>query len=528
MTRWEIVYEATTFIAEEMGAALRRSSFSPNIKERADHSCAVVDPGGRIVAQAEHIPVHLGSFKIGVANLLSWLERENIELNEGDMVLVNDPYVAGTHLNDLMLLAPVYAGGRLVAYVVNKAHHVDVGGPVPGSINPGASTLYEEGLVIPPVKLTRRGELNKEVLGLISANTKTPDVTLNDILAQLAANITGARRIKELVERYGARTVFDCWAESLEYGRRISLSHISRWPRGSYVGEDYLEGPNGELLRVRVTIDISSDGVKADFEGTHEQIDKPLNAVLGVTFSAVSYPIRCLLPRETPTNDGFYSTITVKAPEGSLVNPVKPAPVSGGNLETSQRVCDAVFKALSLALPDKVPAAGSGTMMNVMMGGSSAHRGYWSYYETIGGGSGGRPSSPGVSGVHTNMTNTLNTPVEVLEKHYPIVIAEYRIRDGSGGEGLHRGGDGIVRRYLILEKTRVAVLADRVALRPWGLMGGEPGKPARIMIKRADGSVEEAGSKFVTTLDNGDELIIETPGGGGWGRVNRSPRSGSP
>lgn len=509
---WEIVFKATEYIAEEAGVALKRSAFSPNIRERMDHSVAIIDPTGRIVAQAEHIPVHLGSFYIGVRSVLDYMEREGIELGEGDVLLTNDPYIAGTHLNDVMTLYPVYHRGRLVAYVATKAHYVDVGGPSPASLNPDARTIYEEGVVIPPVKIVKRGEIDREVLGIILSNFKTPDYARGDLEAQIAAGYVASARIRELADRYPG--LHEMWGQAIEYGRRLVEREFSRWPRGLYRAEDYIDW-RGSLYRIRVGVSIERDKVVADFEGTDRQVEAPINAVLGVTFSAVSFAIRSLLGLDVPTNHGFYSTIEVRAPEATIVNPVKPAPVGAGNLETSDRIVDTVFLALSEALPDRVPAAGSGTMMNIMLGGVLGGR-YWSYYETIGGGTGARPGRDGVSGVHVNMTNTMNTPIETAEREYPVLFTSYRIREGSGGRGRFRGGDGIVRSMRLLAPARIAVIATRFRTRPWGLRGGEPGEPARVYIKKRDGSVVYIESETVD-LAEGDEIVIETPGGGGYG-----------
>ena len=516
MVSWELIFRASVFIAEEMGVALRRSAFSPNIRERMDHSCAITDPDGNIVAQAEHIPVHLGSFRVGVRNLLNWLSREGVDLGPGDAVFLNDPYISSTHLNDVMVMEPIYVGDRLVGYVVNKAHHVDVGGPVPGSINPGARTLYEEGLVIPPVRIMVRGELQRDVLNMILSNFKTPETAIGDLTAQLAANRVGVARIKELVERYGIDDVLGAWREGIEYGRKLVLMEVGKWPRGTYDAVDYME-LGEELLPIKVSVEVGEEGVKADFTGTHGQVEAPINAVYGVTFSAVSFVIRSLVKGDIPTNEGFYSIINVTAPEGTLVNPRKPAPVSGGNVETTQRIADVVFRALAKALPDRVPAAGSGTMMNVMIGGTLTNGGYWAYYETIGGGTGGRPGKPGVSGVHVNMTNTLNTPIEIAERQYPLLFTGYRIREGSGGDGLYRGGDGIIRSFKVLTRARLSIMAERFRTKPWGLWGGGDGAPGEVMVRRVDGSVIKLPSKASIDLEPGDEVIIETPGGGGYG-----------
>jgi len=510
---WEIIHKATSFIAEEMGVALKKSALSPNIRERMDHSCAIVDSKGRIVAQAEHIPVHLGSFKVCVNNILNWINKEGIDLEKGDMLVFNDPYISGTHLNDVTVIAPIYYKDKHVGYVINKAHHVDVGGPMPGSLNPYAKTIYEEGVVLPPLKLMRQNKVSEEVIRIIRENFKVPEVSVGDLLAQIAANMLGERLVGELIDRYGLENVMEGWEKSIEYGKRLALEEIKRWDRGEYSSEDFLELED-RLLRIRLKLRIGGESITADFEGTDPQVEGPLNSVFGVTFSAVSFSIRCVINEDIPTNDGFYSLINVVAPLGTLVNPIKPAAVGGGNVETSQRIADVTFKALSKFL--KVPAAGSGTMMNVMLGGFYKGK-YWSYYETIGGGTGGRPTKDGVSGVHVNMTNTLNTPIEIAERQYPILFTIYKIREGSGGNGKYKGGDGIIRGYKFLSKVRVSLIADRFKVPPWGLEGGESGKVGKAYIRKKDGRVIEMPSKFSIDLEEGDELVLETPGGGGYG-----------
>ena len=517
---WELVYRASVFIAEEVGVALRRSAFSPNIRERMDLSCALVDAEGNIVAQAEHIPVHLGSFRVGVRNLLNWLSREGVDVDEGDVVVVNDPYVSGTHLNDLMAMQPIYVEGRLVGYVVSKAHIVDVGGPAPGSINPTARTIYEEGLIIPPVKLVERGSVRRDLLNIILANFKTPETAMGDLMAQLSAGRVGVARVRELVARFGLDKVLEAWRMGIDYGRRLSLMEVSKWPRGVYEAEDYVE-MGDELLKIKVKVTVGEQGIYADFTGSSSQVEAPLNAVYGVTYASVSFAVRSLMSGDIPTNEGFYSVVNVAAPEGSILNPRWPAPVSGGNVETSQRVVDVVFKALAQALPGRVPAAGSGTMMNIMVGGTLPNGGYWAYYETVGGGTGGRPGMDGVSGVHVNMTNTMNTPIEVAERQYPMLFTSYRIREGSGGLGMFRGGDGLVRSFKVLVKARLSIMADRFKTRPWGLWGGGDGEPGEVIVRRGDGSVVRLQSKASIDLEPGDEVIVMTPGGGGFGSPNQ-------
>lgn len=516
---WEIIDKATGFVAEEMGIALKRSAISPNIRERMDHSCAVLDPDGRIVAQAEHIPVHLGSFRVGASNILDWMKSENESLEDGDMLLVNDPYISGTHLNDVTIIAPVYHSGALAAYVINKAHNVDVGGPVFGSLNPSARTLFEEGLIIPPVKILKRGIPDMEIFSIIRENFKDRMTADGDLNAQIAANRMGISRVRSLMGRFGIERVREGWNDSLDHSYLLSRSEISLWPGGSYNASDFLELDEGNL-EIRVRIRITGDSVSADFDGTSTQVQAPLNAVPGVTYSAVAFAVRSVMASDIPVNEGFYRSISVNAPPGSILNPRKPYPVSGGNVETTQRIADTVLLAFSSAMEGKLPAASSGTMMNVMMGGSLKNGNYWAYYETIGGGSGARPDGPGVSGIHSNMTNTLNTPVEVAEKEYPLEFTSTMIREGSGGAGIHAGGDGIVRSFRVTSPSRLSVIGERFRIPPWGVMGGEPGMVSRITIVRKGRRMDMPG-KFTIDLDPGDEVVIETPGGGGYGKKSQ-------
>ncbi|MCL6090452.1 MAG: hydantoinase B/oxoprolinase family protein [Candidatus Thermoplasmatota archaeon] len=517
MASWEIVAKATEFISEEMGVALKRSAISPNIRERMDHSCAILDTEGNIVAQAEHIPVHLGSFRIGSRNIVSWLNRNSMILQEGDMLIVNDPYISGTHLNDVTIIAPIYFEGDLSGYVINKAHNVDVGGPVFGSLNPSASTLFEEGLVIPPSRFLINDKVNKEVLNFITENFKDADTAIGDLNAQMAANRSGIRRVTELFRRYGKAFVHESWNKSIEHTNRLSLLELKNWNKGVFEAIDYLER-NDEKVPVRVSLEVKENGIKADFTGSSDQVDFPINAVIGVTYSATAFAIRSFMKSEIPTNEGFYRVLEIIAPEGCIVNPRKPAAVSGGNVETTQRVADVVLAALSKCMPDRAVAASSGTMMNIMMGGRRKNGKFWSYYETVGGGNGGRPTGPGVSGVHSNMTNTLNTPVEIAEKEYPLLFTTYKLRDGSGGKGLHSGGDGVIRGFKVMLPTKLSIIADRFKVTPSGAHGGESGKTGEIDIIH-NGEKKEMPSKFSFSLDSGDEVIIRTPGGGGFGSL---------
>jgi N-methylhydantoinase B len=521
----EVIRHAASFAAEEMGVVLRNTAFSPNIRDRLDHSCAILSPEGDLVAQAEHIPVHLGSMPIGVKNLVERLEREGVGLEPGDVVVTNDPYISGTHLNDVMVLKPVYYRGVLVALVANKAHHVDMGGSVPGSIGGGVRSLVEEGLVIPPVKLVSRGRLRRDILALLEANVRTPRYLKGDLMAQLAALNTGEKRILELAERYGIEALIEAWDEMLGYTERYVRRRIAELVEkynveGSYRAVDYLELSDGSLAKIAVSVEFGRDSVRVDFSGTDPQVDEPLNAVYGVTVAATTFALKSVIDPELPMNQGFYRVVEIHAPRGSLVNPVPPAPVGGGNVETSQRIADVVLRALAEAFPGQVPAASCGTMTNVMVGGHG-----WAFYETIGCGSGARPCCDGVDGVHTNMTNTLNTPIEVIESEYPILFRAYELRPDTGGPGHYRGGLGITRAFTVLEDNVVlTIYSERYKLQPWGLEGGRPGAPSRHYVVRANGVREELPAKATVVLMRGDTVYINTPGGGGYGDPCSRPR----
>ncbi len=521
----EVIRHSLIYAAEEMGVTLRNTAFSPNIKDRLDYSCAILAPNGELVAQAEHIPVHLGSMPVGVKNLVEYLERENVDVEPGDVFVTNDPYIAGTHLNDVMLVKPVFVSGILVAFVANKAHHVDIGGIVPGSIGGNARSLIEEGLVVPPVKLYSRGRIRRDVLELLKANVRTPRYLVGDLKAQVAALNVGERRVRELASKYGVEVLFEAWEEILSYTERYTRNKlrglVERYrAEGVYEAEDYLELSSGGLARVKVRVVLEPDRVTVDFTGSSPQVDEPLNAVYGVTVAASTFALKAVIDPEMPMNSGFYRVARIEAPRGTIVNPVKPAPVSGGNVETSQRIVDVVLRALAKPFPDRVPAASCGTMTNVSVGGSG-----WAFYETVACGSGARPCCDGVDGVHTNMTNTLNTPIEVIESEYPILFLRYELRPDSGGPGYYRGGLGVTRAFKVLEdNVVVTVYSERCRLRPWGLNGGRPGEPSRHYVMRGDGRVEEVGCKATVTLNKDDAIYINTPGGGGYGDPCRRPR----
>ncbi|MEB3760011.1 MAG: hydantoinase B/oxoprolinase family protein [Desulfurococcales archaeon] len=514
----EVIKNAAIYTSEEMGIVLRNTAYSPNIKDRLDHSCAILAPTGEIVAQAEHIPVHLGSMSIGVVNTVRTLKKLGKNLNPGDIVIVNDPYIAGTHLNDILAMKPVYYDGRLIAIVANKAHHVDVGGSVPGSIGGKVTELLQEGIVIPPVKIVKDGRLDTEILRLIESNVRTPRYFEGDLRAQIASLNVGEKRILDLAKKYGSFALLEAWSEILDYTERYTRRLLEDLGiQGSFHARDYLELED-KLVNIDVSITFDKDKLTVDFAGTHPQVDYPINAVYGVTVAATAYALKSVLDPEMPMNQGFLRVVEIKAPEGSLVNPVKPAPVSGGNVETSQRIADVVLRALAEALPDKVPAASCGSMNNIMIGGIIGDGQTWAFYETIGCGTGGRPCCDGVDAVHTNMTNTLNTPIEILEAEYPILFTRYEIRSSSGGQGKYRGGNGIIRGIKILsDKTTVSIVGERCRTRPWGLRGGMPGQPAIYMVRYKDGRTKILPSKATIQLGEGDEIIIMTAGGGGYG-----------
>ena len=525
----EVFKNLLASVAEEMGVALGRTGFSPNIKERKDYSCALFDPNGHMVAQASHIPVHLGAMPASVAAAL-----EGFDFAPGDIIALNDPYLGGTHLNDVTLVAPVFAssfprkreprGGAntpaLVGFVANRAHHADIGGMTPGSL-PRSTELFQEGFIIPPLKLVNAGEVNQEVVALFCRNSRTPDERRGDLAAQIAACRTGERRLQEMVDRYGWAVVAEHEAALLDYSERLTRAAISALPDGDYAFSDVMDddGLTDEPVAIAVTVSVRGDAMTLDFSETADQRRGCVNAPLAVTLSAALYVLRCVVGEAAPSNRGILRPVNVVAPEGSVVNPRPPAAVAGGNVETSQRITDVLLGALAKALPDVVPAASQGTMNNVLVGGHEhgADRGF-AYYETIAGGMGARPGADGISAVHTHMTNTMNTPIEALELYHPMRVRSYRVRRGSGGDGRYRGGDGVVRDTEFLAPAVVTVLAERRRSAPYGLQGGADATPGETVLLK-DG-VEEVHLAPKVTLDvaRGDVLSVRTPGGGGWGK----------
>jgi N-methylhydantoinase B len=518
-TTLEIYRALYTSVAEEMGLTLRRTAHSPNIKERRDYSCAVFDGSGLVVAQGDHMPVHLGSMPMAVAAAL----RET-EIGPGDVVVLNDPFAGGTHLPDVTLVSGVFLDKKSHAasfYVANRAHHADIGGATPGSMGM-ATDVYGEGLRIPPVKLVRGGRVVEDVMRLLLANVRVERERRADFEAQVGSLKTGAARLLEIVGRAGAREASEYARHLIDYSARIMRAAVRAIPDGVYEAEDALDSDGvapGEVV-IRVRVEVRGERARVDFTGSAPQVAGPVNAVEAITVSAVAYVFRCLVgAEEVPASAGLMEPIEVFAPAGTVVNATHPAPVAGGNVETSQRIVDVLFKALARALPGRVPAASQGSMNNLTVGGTDPRTGReFAYYETVAGGMGARPGLDGVGGVHTHMTNSLNTPAEALEYAYPLRVRAYSLRRGSGGRGLHRGGDGVVREIETLVPARMSLLADRRTRAPYGLRGGSDGEPGRDRVVR-DGRASKIDAKGSRDLKPGDRVRIETPGGGGHGKA---------
>src|SRR5687767_6624989 len=529
-TTLEIYRALFTSVAEEMGVALRRTAFSPNIKERRDYSCAVFDDDGRVIAQGDHMPVHLGSMPMAVAAAL-----EEIAIAPGDVVALNDPFAGGTHLPDVTLVMPVVSsqlsvvsgkqrttgnGPRTLFYVANRAHHADIGGATPGSMGL-ATDIYGEGIRIPPIRIVRGGMVDSDTMRLLLANVRGNVERRGDFDAQIGSLKTGTTRLLEIVERRGEREATEYAAQLINYSARLMRHTIASIPDGVYEAEDALDddGVDDGPVSIRVRVTIRGERAIVDFTGSAPQVTGAINAVEAITVSAVSYVFRCLVGGEVPASAGLMQPIEVIAPRGTVVNANPPASVAGGNVETSQRIVDTVFRALSQALPDRIPAASQGTMNNLTIGGIDTRTGQgqeFSYYETVAGGMGARPSADGMSGVHTHMTNSLNTPAEALEYAYPLRVREYRLRKGSGGKGKQRGGNGVVREIETLVPARMSLLADRRKRGSYGLSGGADGSPGVDLIIRGNRK-RKINAKSSHELKAGDRIRIETPGGGGWG-----------
>ena len=546
-----IMLDSFRSIPEEMGRALRRTAYSPNIKERMDASCALFDGNGVLLAQAEHIPVHLGSMPLVVTHVLGELH----DLDEGDVLMVNDPAFGGTHLPDITMIIPVHHEGDRVAFLVNRAHHADIGGMSPGSMPAGSTELHQEGFIIPPVRIMREGKENRDVMDLLLANTRTPVERRGDLRAQLSACVLGKRRYLELVDRYGLSTVKTYERMTLHHSWKLTHERLMTIPDGLYHGEGLFEmdrqpilnwngmsniGPqvdndeddknedknedndnnNGDVdkdgirdVRICVRIAVKEGKVSVDFSGTEDELTGNLNAPPAVARSAASYVFRCVTGSDIPNNEGCMRDIHIHIPHGTMLNPSRNSAICSGNVETSQRIVETLFSALGNALPDMIPASSQGTMNNIIIGGKD-----FSYYETLGGGEGAHPWRDGESGIHTGMTNTANTPVEAIELAYPLRIREYSLIRNSGGKGLYRGGEGLKRSIEVLcDDVCLSILSSNRRLAPPGRNSGGPGRPGRNLIRRQGKDIELPGLADAR-LKAGDVVIIETPGGGGWGK----------
>ncbi len=497
-----------------MGIALQRAAFSPNITMRRDFSCAVFDDRGQLLAQAAHIPVHLGAMGRAMEVVL-----QAITLEPGDVVILNDPFAGGTHLPDISLVSAAYSGGRGIGYVMSRAHHSDVGGMTPGSM-PLSQDIFQEGLIVPPVKLVEGGEWNQDVFKLLMRNVRTPDERKGDLLAQLAAQYAGEARFADIAVRYGNDDVRAQASALLNYSEMMVRAFIRRLPFGPCTGEDWLDDDGFESARVRIEVSIKRTGdsdLVVDFSGSSPQVSGPVNAVRPVTESALLYVLRTLLQEDVPVNAGMLRPVRLNTVPGTVVDARPPAPVSAGNVETSQRIVDTLYRALAPILPDIVPAASQGTMNNLAFGGFDPVRSsQFTYYETMGGGMGARPGADGMSGVHDHMSNTLNTPIEALEGQYPIRVRRYELRPGSGGSGQFRGGNGLRRDIEFLCPAVVSIVSERRCIPPYGLQGGDAALPGENVLTRSNRDQPLPG-KTVLAVEPGDVISVRTPGGGGIG-----------
>jgi N-methylhydantoinase B len=515
-----IFQSAVHSIAEEMGAALRRTALSPNIKERRDYSCAIFDGRGRVIAMGDHMPVHLGSMPMSVQAAIA-----AIAFTAGDIAILNDPYAGGTHLPDITMVLPVFLPGRdqPLFYVSNRAHHADVGGTFPGSMGP-ANEIFQEGIRIPPVRIVRGGKIDREMLDLILLNVRTSKEREGDLASQMGACRVGEQRVLQLAEKYGEQRLLTLIEELLDYSERLVRAELRKMPAGDFSAEDWLDNDGVTEAPIKIAVklrfDPESASVHLDFAGCSSQAAGSVNAVRAITLSACFYMLRCLLAEDAPATAGILRPLTLNTPEGSIVDAQSPAPVAGGNVETSQRIVDVLLRALSKAAPERVPAASAGTMSNLTIGGIDPRTGEpFTYYETTAGGTGARPGLDGISGVQTHMTNSLNTPIEALEYAYPFRVRRYAYRYGSGGAGQFRGGDGLIREIELLANAQVTLLAERRNFQPYGLQGGEEAAHGHAWLTKA-GAAEnvELPGKCSLRLAAGDILRIETPGGGGWGK----------
>jgi len=502
-TELEVMKHAFTAIPEQMGAALQRSAYSPNIKERKDESCALFTAEEEMIAQAEHIPVHLGAMPNALKNAVSTCQPE-----KGDQVILNDPYSGGTHLPDITVIKPVFLQDQLLGYVVNRAHHSDIGGETPGSMPGDSEILKEEGIIISPKLLVDAGKINQEIIDLLRRSRSSKE-RIGDIRAQIGANERGAREFKKTVEKFGLEDYHAFKNQVMRYSEKRTRKMIKELPDTIVDSEDFMEWKRDVKLKVQIEID--DDEMKFDFSGTDPQVKGNINAPKPVTYSAVYYILRCLLPEDVPVNNGCYRPVKVQIPEGSVLNPEAPAAVSAGNVETSQRVVELILRGLFEIIPERIPAEGQGTMNNLIIGSED-----FTYYETIGGGAGASSSNKGESGVHVHMTNTKNTPIESIENDYPLRVRAYKLRKGSGGKGRNPGGEGIVREIELLDDAEVSIQSERRRRPPKGVKGGRNGSVGRN-LKISKNKIEELDGKITLQVDAYESIRIETPGGGGWG-----------
>ncbi|MFO7681889.1 MAG: hydantoinase B/oxoprolinase family protein [Chloroflexota bacterium] len=514
-------------VADEMGVTLARAAYSPNIKERLDFSCAVFLGDGRMLAQAAHIPVHLGAMPASVHAAI----QNCAPFQPGDVVILNDPYQGGNHLPDITLVSPVFVSEQVTVdsgqftglpafFVASRAHHADVGGMSPGSM-PLSTELFQEGIIIPPLKLVDGGQRNQAVWQLILRNVRTPQEREGDLAAQLAAHTIGEKRLHEIVQRSGLAAVQDHAAALIVYAEKMTRAAIEQIPNGRYTFTDTLDNDEITPIPIQAAITITGDEMVVDFSGTATAVAGNLNAVPAIVTSAVAYCLRCvalaLLQTDLPMNEGAFTPVAIHIPPGSLLDPPPPHAVAAGNVETSQRLVDVIFGALAQALPHLIPAASQGTMNNLTFGGAHQSGGQFAYYETIGGGAGAGPLADGASGVHVHMSNTLNTPIEALEHTFPLRIETYSFRQNSGGGGQQRGGDGLVRAIRFLSPVTATITSERRQKPPYGLQGGEPGAPGKNSLVRGEEEIPVP-SKATLQIQTDDVLRLETPGGGGWGK----------
>lgn len=494
-------------VCDQMGAVLGRAAFSPNIRDRLDYSCAVFDASGRLSAQAAHIPVHLGSMAYAMAGIVAARDWA-----PGEMVALNDPFLGGTHLPDVTLIAPLFVDGELVAFAANRAHHADIGAESPGSM-PLSSRLDEEGLVIPPTRVVANHALDEPRFAELVAPMRNAVIARGDFSAQVSANRLGLQRLQALIDAHGTDGFHQRLAAYNEYARKLAASALARVPDGTYAFTDYLDddGQGHADLPIACAITASNGHMQVDFTGSAAQTAGNVNCPLSVTAAGALYAFRCLMPAGVPGCAGAFHDIALSAPDGSLLNARRPAAVAAGNVETSQRVVDAVLGALAQALPAAIPAASHGGMNNLAMGWHAEDQA-WDYYETMGGGLGGGPERAGASAVQAHMTNTRNTPVEVLEMNYPLRVQRYALREGTGGTGDHSGGDGIERELEFLGPARYTLLTERRRHPPWGLAGGGAGAPGENWCND-----QRLAPKCQGQLAAGDRLTLKSPGGGGWG-----------